>query len=315
MPKSEFYRIIDEGSVEVSIPERSHFSLGTSPYYAHQHGLAIDIYHEISLKNYEVLSPVAGKIIETKEMIAPKPRFSEGIDKEYLTLIENRRDPKVVYKILHVNPTVKKGQAIEIGDILGTTIRNGYFAPWSSPHLHLEIRSNDDMVRARGGKDFSLLFDKMLDKEEFKEIKTDKTIPIVIKSIFSEFFLAFLPDIQYYKIPPFIGARGNISGSNCIIDGGIPIYKRGMALLNHEMNLDKDTSALINGNKIGSLWEIRGKMGFINFDRVKFYLNDVEIRGISLFLANFKPFIKIIPYNMKKHDYKINTSQKLIVNV
>ena len=60
---SEFYDIAKMDDIQVSIPKTSHFSIGTSPYYAHQHGLAIDIYHDLSLSNYEVLSPVSGKIL------------------------------------------------------------------------------------------------------------------------------------------------------------------------------------------------------------------------------------------------------------
>ena len=46
-----FYDIVKMVDLQVSIPETSHFSVGTSPYYAHQHGLAIDIYQNLFLEN------------------------------------------------------------------------------------------------------------------------------------------------------------------------------------------------------------------------------------------------------------------------
>ena len=95
---SEFYDIAKMDDIQVSIPKTSHFSIGTSPYYAHQHGLAIDIYHDLSLSNYEVLSPVSGKILKIKTLIAPKPKFKGGIDKDYLILINNPSSPDLVWK-------------------------------------------------------------------------------------------------------------------------------------------------------------------------------------------------------------------------
>ena len=183
MTKSEFYNIINRDNINVSIPQNSHFTVGTSPYYAHQHGLAIDIYHDLSLKNYEVLSPISGKVIKTKTLIAPKPKFFDGIKEDYLTLISNSHNPETVFKIMHVKPSVQVGQKVEVGDILGKTIRNGYFAYWSSPHLHLEIRPIMDAIRARGGKTFSLV---IKNRHKIADNKNDfymEKIPVIISSI------------------------------------------------------------------------------------------------------------------------------------
>ena len=156
MSTSGFYDIVRTEDLHVSIPETSHFSIGTSPYYAHQHGLAIDIYQDLSLENYVVLSPVSGKILKIKPLIAPKPKFAGGIDKDFLILISNPFNPNLVWKLMHVRPFGNVGDQINIGDPLGNTIRNGYFAYWSSPHLHLEVRPIEDAIRAQGGKNFTL---------------------------------------------------------------------------------------------------------------------------------------------------------------
>ena len=151
MVKVNFFDIVNMNSTRVSIPHTSHFTIGTSPYYAHQHGLAIDVYHSLSLENYEVISPISGVVEKVRSLIAPKPKFIGGTDKDYLTLVRNPYDNAIVYKILHVKPRVQVGEHIMVGDPLGTTIRNGYFAYWSSPHLHLEVRPSNNAVRATGG--------------------------------------------------------------------------------------------------------------------------------------------------------------------
>ena len=314
MPKTETYDIIKTEDARVSILQGSHFTIGTSPYYAHQHGLAIDIYQNLSLDNYEVISPVSGKVIKTKKLIAPKAKFKGGIDNDYIIIIQNFDDTELVYKILHVNPKVQVGDLLEIGDYIGTTIRNGYFAYWSSPHLHLEIRPQDDAIRARGGKNFSLnieknkKLEKSICRNEFKEI------PLEIHSIYPEFLLAKLPSKYYHSITPFYGIKGNTGNLNCILDGGIPHYKYGTILSQHELNINSLNSVYFGQHKIGSLQEVRGKFGFVKFNHVKFLLNNKEIRGISLFLANFPPLIKLIPYNKSQITSNSEAMQYLSIS-
>ncbi|MFW9897411.1 MAG: hypothetical protein ACFFD7_16525, partial [Candidatus Thorarchaeota archaeon] len=122
MTKSDFYDIVKTDEIQISIPHSSHFTIGTSPYYAHQHALGIDIYHSLFLDNYEVLSPVSGEILKVKTLMAPKPKFKDGIDKDYIILVRNPLDPNITYKILHVRPdNIQVGKKVEIGDLLGTT--------------------------------------------------------------------------------------------------------------------------------------------------------------------------------------------------
>jgi len=300
-------------NINVSIPQNSHFTIGTSPYYAHQYGLAMDIYQDLSLENYEALSPISGKVIKIKALIAPKPKFRHGINKDYLILISNSNNPDVVFKILHVNPKVHVGQKVEVGDILGKTIRNGYFAYWSSPHLHLEIRPFKDAIRARGGKNFSLAIKNEHQIADPKNNLQMEKIPVIIKAVYPEFLLGTFPNNLYYKIAPIFGVKAKYNNLNCIVDGGIPIYKNGIALLQNNNETNSFNEIYLNDHKIGTLLGLRGQFGFIKFDHVRFSLNNKEIRGISLFLANFFPFIKIIPFNKNEFSFNLNSTQNLMI--
>ena len=313
MTKSEFYNIINKDNINVSIPQNSHFTVGTSPYYAHQHGLAIDIYHDLSLKNYDVLSPISGKVIKTKTLIAPKPKFFEGIKEDYLILISNSHNPETVFKTMHVKPGVQVGQKVEIGDVLGKTIRNGYFAYWSSPHLHLEIRPITDAIRARGGKNFSLAIKNNHKIADNKNNFHMEKIPVIIKAVYPEFMLVNFPAKLYYKIDPIFGVKGKIHNLDCIVDGGIPIYKNGIVLFQNDSDSKTPSEIYLNDHRIGTLGGFRGKFGFIKFDHVRFALNNKQIRGISLFLANFVPLIKIIPFNKNEYSFKLNSTQYLTI--
>jgi len=313
MNKSEFYNIVKMDDICVSIPQTSHFSVGTSPYYAHQHGFAIDLYQNLTLENYEAISPVSGKILKIKSLAAPKPKFPDGIDRDYLTLISNPNNSDLLWKMMHVKPNVKVGDNIEVGDSLGETIRNGYFAYWSSPHLHLEVRPISDAIRARGGKCFSLNIEHKIYKEEiFEELNTTQ-IPVEIHSIYPEMILATFPKQFYYKFFPIYGVKIRADNLNCILDGGIPHYKIGTVLFQNEINFKTFPSIYIGSNKIGTLHEMNKQFGFFSFDNIKFLLNNKEIRGISLYLANFLPLIKIIPYNKNEFSFKPNSIQYLSI--
>ncbi|MFX0082715.1 MAG: hypothetical protein ACFE94_13275 [Candidatus Hodarchaeota archaeon] len=314
MPKSQFYDIVKMDDLRVSILKTNHFSIGTSPYYAHQHGLAIDIYQDLSLENYEVLSPVSGRILKIKTLLAPKPKFEGGIDKDYLILITNPSNLNVVWKLMHVNPYCNVGDQIEIGDVLGKTIRNGYFAYWSSPHLHLELRTNDDAIRARGGKTFSLAVESKNNQIESPENEEFINIPIEIDSIFHEFILARFPKQFYYRLFPIYGVKVQVDRRYCILDGGIPHYKIGTILCNNIHEFDVSSSICLGSHKIGTLDEKSGNFGLFKFKPVKFLLNNKEIRGISLYLAKFLPLIKVIPFKNEEFSFKTNTIQYLTIN-
>ena len=313
MPNIKTYDIIKTDDARVSILKGNHFTIGTSPYYAHQHGLAIDIYQHLPLDNYDVVSPISGKVIKTKKLIAPKAKFKGGIDNDYIIVVQNFDNTELVYKILHVKPKVQVGDLLEVGDNIGSTIRNGYFAYWSSPHLHLEIRPHNDAIRARGGKDFSLNIDKNEKLEKSSSYNQFKEIPLEIHSVYPEFLLAKLPTKFYHSIKPFYGIKGNTSNMNCILDGGIPHYKYGTIISQHELNINSLNSVYFGQHKIGSLQEVRGDFGFVNFNHVKFLLNNKEIRGISLFLANFTPLIKLIPFNKNLISNNAETTQYLSI--
>lgn len=314
MAGHEFVTIIESDIARIAMPRTAHFSLGTSPYPAHENGLAIDIYQELKLGNYEVLSPVEGEVLEIREMLAPKPKFNEGIDMEYLTLISNPDNPEVAYKILHVKQCVKKGDIIKIGDLLGTTIRNGYFAPWSSPHLHLEIRKKNDAIRASGGMPFALRFQNEQSKPQIKsQDSSSSTIPIKVHESYPEFLLASIPEHHYQHFKPYHGVKASINDIDCIMDGGIPLYKNGVIISNGEVSHFLKGSVVLWNTPLGQVREIRGSMGLFKFTPVKFLLNQQEVRGMSLFMAPFQPLLKIIPLIQDQFNFERNSTQTLSI--
>ena len=316
LANSKLYSIVNQPHIRIYAPETSHFSIGTSPYYAHQYALGIDIYDQLTIQNYEVVSPVSGKVLQIRDMRAPKPKFNDGIDREYLTVIQNIDGENTVFKILHIKPALDVGQNIEPGDILGTTIRNGYFAPWSSPHIHLEIKKPEDVLRAKKGLPFTLNTKSRPIKNVLKKSIYCEQIPVEIISTFDEFFLCRIPDNLYLNIPPFFGVKGSTKQVNYILDAGIPQYKHGIVHFLTGEDAQDVNQIYLNNIQIGSINGFYKKYGFANFNKVKIQLNNRSIRGISFFLAKFQPLIKIIPFH--KGDFQIkerSTHQLKIIGI
>ncbi|MFB6105147.1 MAG: hypothetical protein ABEJ57_08760 [Halobacteriaceae archaeon] len=120
------------------------FSLYNSPYPAHDHGCAIDLYPPAGTT--VAPSPVAGTVIETREVAAPTRAYAAATD--HLIVVETATHTA---RMLHVDPTVSVGETIAVGDPVGTLVTSGYAAPWVPDHVHLGFRDPEaDPVRARG---------------------------------------------------------------------------------------------------------------------------------------------------------------------
>jgi len=307
----KLFPIVNQSHIKVFASETSHFSIGTSPYYVHQYAIGIDIYDQLNIHNYEVLSPVSGTVLQIREMRSPKQKFEGAIDKEYLTIIQNPDDENTVFKILHVKPALKVGQEVDPGDLLGETIRNGYFAPWSSPHLHLELKKPQDVLRAKGGINFKLSRQKNTITDKREAITIYDQIPVKIHHICEEFILGRFPNEVYLQIKPFFGLKGTCKNLSFIVDGGIPQYKHGILHLYNNEIIETPQPIYFNNIKIGVLNNLHENYGFVNFTPMKISLSNIPIRGLSLFLARNRPFIKLIPFHENHFNIKENSFQYL----
>lgn len=314
MYRPKLFPLVYQPNVKIYASENSQFSVGTSPYYAHQQAVGIDIYDHLTLQNYEVVSPVSGTVLQIKKMRAPQPKFKGGCDKEYLTVIQNSEDIDTVFKILHVKPALKLGQEITPGDLLGTTIRNGYFAPWSSPHIHLELKKPQDVLRAKKGLSFKLNIESKVGVNS-PEPKNYEQIPLKVEYICDEFLLCRFPEDLYFHIKPFYGLRGTSGSMSFIIDGGIPQYKHGIVHFCDEGDPLHIQDICFNNVKVGTLNDIQERYGLVHFNHVQIRLNDIPIRGISLFLATSRPCIKIIPLDKEDLNVQQNSNQYLSLNI
>ena len=146
----EYIPVAGVDGVNVHCPVEGRYAFYNSPYPAHRLSTGIDIYSGAGFGD-TAGSPVSGRVILVRKVRAPKTRRFKDHGHDTVILLESRENPGRVIKVLHVEPSVREGDALETGQTLGTLIRSGYFGYSTAPHIHLEVRSPGDPLRARGG--------------------------------------------------------------------------------------------------------------------------------------------------------------------
>jgi hypothetical protein len=132
------------------------FSLYNSPYPAHDHGCAVDLYTHTGVGiAAEAPSPVAGEVTAVRTVRCPDRPYAG--DTDHLVVIDvadpEQLDapPGTAARVLHVDPAVDPGDVVAAGDSLGTMVRSGFFGRWVANHLHLGFRPpGADPHRASG---------------------------------------------------------------------------------------------------------------------------------------------------------------------
>ncbi len=200
------------------------FTLYNSPYVAHDHGCAIDLYPD----GETAPSPVSGEVVETRTVKAPPQPYAPAHD--HLILIDTG---PYVARILHVDPGVETGDSVDIGDSLGTLVRAGFFAPWVANHIHLGFREHDtNLVRASGSLPVSV-------DTDIEGLEWDGTGTVVETG---ETWARLDRPVHPSPGTAFVG----LASDGGVLDGGFPHYGRGGLL-------GDGTDAEIAGTEIGTV--------------------------------------------------------------
>ncbi|MFQ6054099.1 MAG: hypothetical protein ACE5OO_07740, partial [Candidatus Bathyarchaeia archaeon] len=196
--------------VTIHCPEEGKFSFFNSPFPAHYMSTGIDIYPRRRVGKVAP-SPVEGRVVKIRRVKAPRGRGFRGAGFDFVILLKSRENPERVIKILHLIPAVRCGEAVEPGQGLGRLLRSGYFNFWTEPHIHLEVRSPLDPLRARGG--FALR--RLLEVDEADPVEELRGR---VKESRREYSLIALGRRFRQGLPARVG------GVTGLLDGGIPHY-------------------------------------------------------------------------------------------
>ena len=271
-----FKPIAEGGGVKLYAPVESRFAFFNSPYPAHYWGTGVDIYLEEPFAGLAP-SPVEGEVVEVRRVKAPSGSGFKASSHDAVILVRNASNPETVTKILHVEPSVEPGEAVEVGDCLGVTLRSGYFGRWTSPHLHLEVRPVSSPLRVRGGVGLKRclgIVGSPVSKVEGRVVE-----------VCSEY--AWLdPGVEA------IGLVGEHGGEPLVFDGGIPYYK----YFGVHGELSSGGFVELMGRRVAEVVD-----SYTNFHKARWVgprlaANGYPLLGISLTLTpSMRPLFKLIP--------------------
>jgi hypothetical protein len=263
--------------VTIHCPKEGWFSFFNSPYPAHRLLTGIDIYP--GLRFGEIApSPVGGRLIAVREIRTPRGRFFEDVGYDIVVLMESVENPGKVVKLLHVEPTLRIGDTVEVGEELGRLIRSGYFHFWTDPHIHIEVREPSDPLRVRGGHRLRrLIKPRIRDPPEKLEGR--------ITLIKPEYALLTLDGLDG-------GLTARVGDVPVLLDGGIPHYKwlgfhTDRLLMNGSVELCGQPIAVVEENYEGCALARCGGLRF-----------EVKGRsvGLSLYLSmGLEASVKLVP--------------------
>jgi len=202
-----------DGDVVARYPRVSRYN---SPYPAHDAGCAVDLYPDEDRDAYghaeAAPSPVSGTVVETRTVQCPDRPYA--VDHDHLIVVDTG---EVLARILHVDPGVEAGDAVDVGDSLGEMVRSGFFAPWVDNHLHLGFREHgQNAVRASGSLP--------LDLDVAVESATWDGRGTVVET--GETWIRL--DEPTHPAPGEAYA-GLASDEGFVLDGGLPHYEAGYA--------------------------------------------------------------------------------------
>lgn len=263
--------------VELFCPEDGRFAFFNSPFPPHKLNTGVDLYPGPEFGG-EAYSPVAGEVELIRKVKAPSGHGFEAADHDTVIVIRNKVNPDTVTKLLHSEPLVEVGDNIEVGDVIGTTLRSGYYGWGTSAHLHAEIRKPDDAIRARGGYNLQ---------------RGDSSVGEPVTELSGEVVVA-RPEYTFIKLPSdAAGLVGTVSGEPAILDGGIPYYGWMGA---HLPDPPKQGDIHLLGKKLASITQVFEGSCKAECTEFSFTVGDKPILGLSLTVQPKKlALLKILP--------------------
>jgi hypothetical protein len=252
------------------------FTLYNSPYPAHDHGRAVDLYPAGAIAAHpggeaRAPSPVAGEVRDTLSVEAPSRPYAAAEDHLVLVDVEAPAPAAgLVARLLHVDPVVSAGDRVAIGDDVGLLVRSGYYAPWVPGHVHLGFREpGADLRRATGSLPLELPVD-------VEPVAWDGTGEVVATG--DTYAVLDSPD---HPAPGerWAGVAADGPGERAVLDGGLDHYEGG-GLLGAAGGSTAAGPVALAGQRVGVA---SGRD--VTWDDVTVLADGDPVRGLSLFCA------------------------------
>jgi hypothetical protein len=284
-----------------------YISLFNSPYYTHSHGIAADIYLGSGKFGAEAPCPSPGKVTGIKKVRTPIRKNFDADETDYVIILESEENPKYLIKILHINPRVKVGENLDVGDCMGTLIRSGFFNYWTDPHIHMEIRKPADAIRARGAYPIRFL---SLEKRGYCEPSNSFKCKVI--DVRTDYTMVEPSNRTIIKMGSFCGFATKINNECGLLDCGLPHYGFGGVLL-EKNDFELGQKIFIGDLHIGDIVEKRQNLAAIKLKPLSISCDETDLRGLSLYINLKKPLIKLISW--KREKLNLSEGEEILITI
>ncbi|TFG33596.1 hypothetical protein EU527_07635 [Candidatus Thorarchaeota archaeon] len=273
--------IAESHGVELHAPDDAYFSYFNSPYTGHTLGSAVDVYPNHSNWKNPVESPITGRIVNIK-------RIRMGLVKEFPTAnhdfgiaLQPEGSSDDIVRILHVQPEVKIGDKVDLGEHIGITLRSRYFNYWTGPHYHIEIMKESSFKRSSQSYMLKIPFEYAPKKCNSATFITE----FEIESVSKDHIIGYPRGFNHTSIGKFQGLSVIDNNDNIIgiLDAGLSHYRHGGVIGFNDA--ERGTTISLERFPVGVL--SRQMQGASHFDvgpAISPVLDGHELRGLSCFI-------------------------------
>ncbi|OYT52123.1 MAG: hypothetical protein B6U73_00400 [Desulfurococcales archaeon ex4484_204] len=259
-----FLRVFTAAGVDLLIDTRSTYvSLTNSPYLAHVLGTALDVYAD------EPYYPLEGGVVKGLVKVPTPRNRGDAEPYDYVLIVDVGEG--VAVKMLHVEPSVRVGDRLRLGDYLGRYVTSGYMMPWSDHHMHVEVRPASDPLRVRGA------YPLRPTPEFFREVSKLPcmgTCRCVVRRVGSQHVILEPVDEGY--------PCAYVEGYAGLLDAGIPHYGYGGVIISGELEGYAGASVRFLHEVVGRVTAVRGSVAVLTPTKA-FSVSGVRVLGIGTY--------------------------------
>jgi hypothetical protein len=288
---SVFVPVATSHGIEIFAPETGYISFFNSPYYSHQHALAVDIYPNTEAFIRSAPSPVEGTILHVYEAESPRPRYFRAPEIENVIVIVSAQNPHSWVRILHVNCYREVGTRVNVGDSLGNLERSGFFNFWTAKHMHVEVRRKREPLRAKG----AFPMEPTNPDQNIEGERESHRSPLLATKVHTDYLLADIHQ-EIVRVGRFWGLGCTVNHQMGILDCGLPHYGYGGVHLLESRGIQSGDSVLLWGMDIGQVICVHRQYAMFKCRPLLGFVGTVPLRGLSLYvwLAETRT-IKLVP--------------------
>jgi hypothetical protein len=282
-----FVPVASSSRVIVKAESEGFVSFSNSPYYSHEHGVAIDLYSRDKTTAY---SPLDGVVIAKHVVMSPRPRHFQGSETEHLLIIQPSQTKELVARILHIESSLSAEDEVRVGKPLGKLVRSGFFDFWTENHIHVEVRSPAQPLRAKG----SLPMTPIPQDEDVVGMPCDYSPLLNVAD--SNSFYVLARAVEGEVCMGFFRGFGCRVGKHVgILDAGLPHYGFGGAILGQTSEVKVGDEVVFWGMGVGKVVSVSEGFAVFRTYPLKIEVNGNRIRGLSLYPWLRSPLLKLIP--------------------